>query len=532
MTAPHEGLVLPPRRPAIPTGPQSVADVLDRGLRDSPEKVALRGPRGQLTYGELDLEANRAAHALIASGVRGGDRVGASLPNDIDIVVAFLGAMRIGAVWVGLARAASEHERRDLAADCALSVLLCDRATAVAIDGVRTVVVDPTAPGAEWTELLATAPSTRPDVEVDPFAPAAISYTSGTTGRPKGVVHTQHNILVPAAVTVSRGAYGRDEPIGSVHPQTILNIMVLSAVIAFQAGSRCVISEVRDAVAIANWIEAEEVAVISLAPTLIHDLVTNPAVSPESLRSVTKMRSGGAPVSDTLRAGYQERFGTRLCSSFGTTEIMTFATREDVSEPYVEGTVGRALPHQRILILDDDDRPLPPGDIGEICVAASTEGEWAGVYLPMLGYWGMPEETRQALRGGVLHTGDVGRLDDAGNLTLVDRKSSLIIRGSSNIYPAEVERVLALDERVADSALVPRPDERLGETTIAFVELSAGASASEAELRTLCQEHLARYKVPDEIRIVDALPRNQLGKVHRAVLIAEVRDEAEAEAAT
>jgi acyl-CoA synthetase (AMP-forming)/AMP-acid ligase II len=125
----------------------------------------------------------------------------------------------------------------------------------------------------------------------------------------------------------------------------------------------------------------------------------------------------------------------------------------------------------------------------------------------------------------VLHTGDVGRFDADGNLFLVDRKRSLIIRGGSNIYPAEVELVLGLDERVAGSALVPQPDARLGERTIAFVELANGASASSDELRAHCTEQLARYKVPDEIRIVDALPRNQLGKVNRAELADAVRRE-------
>jgi acyl-CoA synthetase (AMP-forming)/AMP-acid ligase II len=177
------------------------------------------------------------------------------------------------------------------------------------------------------------------------------------------------------------------------------------------------------------------------------------------------------------------------------------------------------------VIRDDADRPVPTGEVGEICVAPSTEGPWAGVYTPMLGYWGMPDETARALRGGMVHMGDVGRLDADGYLYLVDRKSSLIIRGGSNIYPAEIERVLDLDQRVADSALVPRPDERLGETTVAFVELVPGTHATPDELRALCAEHLARFKVPDEVRIVEKLPRNPLGKVHRAVLAAALRDE-------
>ena len=133
----------------------------------------------------------------------------------------------------------------------------------------------------------------------------------------------------------------------------------------------------------------------------------------------------------------------------------------------------------------------------------------------MLGYWGRADETQHALRGGMLHTGDIGRLDADGNLSLVDRKSSLIIRGGSNIYPAEVERVLDLDARIAECALVPRPDERLGERTVAFVELESGADATAEEIRAHCAAHLARYKVPDEIRIVDRLPRTAIGKVHR-----------------
>jgi acyl-CoA synthetase (AMP-forming)/AMP-acid ligase II len=519
---PLDALVLPTRRPVIPFGPQSVADLLDQPLAERPDAIALSTPSGRRTYREVDAATNRAAHALLELGVRQGDRVGASLPNDVDLVAAFLGAMRVGAVWVGVPRAFSAPEKQELAADCGLSLLLT--LPELAVDGVRTIAVDPNDAGAAWTVLTAAAPTTRPDVEVDPFAPAAISYTSGTTGRPKGVVHSQHNMLMPGAVTIATGAYTSDDVLGTVLPVTTLNLMVLNVVIAFQAGSRAALGEVRgDPAAIAAWIEAEEVAVLSLVPTVFRAFVDDPAITPEMLRSATKPRSGGTAVSEALCDAYLRRFGVRLCTSYGATEIMTFATREDPTDVHVAGSTGRALPSIHVAVVDDDGHELPAGESGEIVIGPSDAGPWAGTYVPMLGYWNAPEATHAVLRDGVLHTGDIGRFDDDGHLYVVDRKKSLIIRNGSNIYPAEIERVLALDPRVAGSALVARPDPRVGEATVAFVELVRGASASVDELQDLCGQRLARYKVPDEIRLVDVLPRNTLGKVDRRPLVEAAR---------
>ena len=515
-----DGLIIPSRRIPIPFGPQTVADVLTRGLAESPDQTALSGPGGSVTYRQLDEEANRAANALLALGVEPTDRVGASLPNDIDLVMAFLGAMRIGAIWVGVPRVFTDGEKRELAADCGLTVLLTDRDGALTVDEARTVVVDRDDPAAEWTTLTAQASARRPDVEIDPFAPAAISYTSGTTGRPKGVVHSQHNILVAAAVTVAAGAYLPDEPFGTVLPLTSLNILTINAVFAFQAGSRCAVGDARGgAAAITEWVESEQIVVLSLVPTLFQTFVDDPDVRPESMRSVTKPRAGGAPLTEALVNAYRSRFGGRICTSYGSTEILTFATREDPSDPHVDGSVGRPLPHVRVTLLDEDGHEVADGERGEICVGPVESGPWSGVFSPMLGYWQAPEATAAVLQDGSLRSGDVGRFDPDGHLHLVDRKKSLIIRGGSNIYPAEIERAFALDERVVASAVVPRPHDRLGEVTVAFVELAPGTSVSVDELRAHCTEHLARYKVPDEIRIIDSLPRNALGKVNRAPLV-------------
>jgi acyl-CoA synthetase (AMP-forming)/AMP-acid ligase II len=156
--------------------------------------------------------------------------------------------------------------------------------------------------------------------------------------------------------------------------------------------------------------------------------------------------------------------------------------------------------------------------VGEVCVAPATTGPFADVYRPMLGYWNRPDETRTALRGGILHTGDIGMLDAAGNLFIKDRKNDLIIRGGANVYPAEVERVLHDDARVAACAVIGRDDERLGERVVAFVQLADGVEPCAEELVAHCRSQLARYKVPDAITFVDAFDRTPMGKIRKTSL--------------
>jgi acyl-CoA synthetase (AMP-forming)/AMP-acid ligase II len=170
-------------------------------------------------------------------------------------------------------------------------------------------------------------------------------------------------------------------------------------------------------------------------------------------------------------------------------------------------------PQVAIEIRDAEGRRCEPGEIGEICVAPAREGEWAGVYTPMLGYWKRPEATADALRDGVYHSGDLGLLAEDGNLYIRGRRNELILRGGANVYPAEVERVLQEDPRVACAAVLGVPDERLGERVVAAVQLEPDERATEEELRGRVAGQLARYKVPERIVFVDAMPRNAMSKV-------------------
>ena len=511
--------------------PVSLRPLLARAVAERPHHPALVGASGRRSFAELDADSAAVASTLRALGVRAGDRVAVSLPNDLAVVTALLGIWRLGAVYVGVHRALGSPEKAFFLDDSGAGVLLGDpdvvaevgkeRADRTALEHL--VQVDPGGED-EWGVLLADgARWAGAPVDVDPLGLAAIAYTSGTTGRPKGVMHSQHNALLPGVVFVTRGSFGPDEPIAVVHPLTILNLMVLNPLTTLAATSTCVLCDRHDAVSLAGRIRDEKVACISCVPTIFYDLLTDPRVDPSDLATLTKPRTGGSAMSVDLARLFTERFGVRPATSYALTEGPTLVTRQDEGQDYADGNLGPALPHIEITIRDEGGGSLPSGERGEICFGPTSDGPWAGVYRTMLGYYGRPTESAESLRDGVVHSGDVGRLEPDGSLVLVDRRSQLIIRGGSNIYPAEIERVLALDPRVVESCVVGRPDARWGEVVVAVVQLADGAEVTEAELLELCRTHVATFKTPAEIQFTDALPRGPLGKVARAEVAELVR---------
>lgn len=507
--------------------PISLAPLLARARDTRGAHPALVGPNGRLDYRSLDALTDRAASALRRLGVRPGDRVAACLPNDLPLVVALMGVWKLGAVFVGVHRALARQEKEFFIDDSGARLLLCDPPTTEEIGArisgrytmERMITVDPAGSDDEWSALLDRADSEPRVGAVDPLAPAAIAYTSGTTGRPKGVVHSQHNALLPGVVSVVRGSFGPDEPIAVVHPLTILNLMILNPLTTLAAGSTCVLCDRHDAASIARAVKEEGVVCISAVPTVFYELLADPAIDAHDLKTLTKPRTGGAAMSEELKELFTRRFGVRPVTSYASTEAPTLVTRQDeTDDDKTPGDLGRPLPHLEVSIRDELGHVLGLGETGEICFGPTAEGPWAGVYRTMLGYWQLPEETAATLRDGVVHSGDVGRLTPDGRLVMVDRKSQLIIRGGSNIYPAEVERVLMADPGVIDCCVVGRSDERLGEVVVAVVEAAKDGPPDLDRLRALCGESLATFKQPAEIIVVDALPRTPLGKVARSVV--------------
>jgi long-chain acyl-CoA synthetase len=487
--------------------PPSVPRVLDDTLATDPDREALVARSGRLSYGELDRLADRAAWALRDLGVRPGDRVAASLPNDVAVVVAFQGAMRLGAVWVGVNRVLAPPEKRFLLEDSGAALLLCDDDQPDL--GVRTI-----APG-EWQAAVDAAADGAVGVDVDPLAPAGIAYTSGTTGHPKGAVHSQHGLLAPGTVLVETRGYGPDLRKGDCFPFTILNMAVLTTLLVAQAGGCSILMDRIDAEGVAEWIRSERVTTWNGPPALLHSLATSDAVAPADLASLSEVWTGGADCPEAIRSLFERRFGLPVLATYGLSEAPTVVAIDPRGGPHVAGASGRPLPHLSVRIAGADGATLPCGDTGEVCVAPAPGDDR---YRLMLGYRDRPDATAEALAGGELHTGDLGFLDAEGYLHLRDRRSLLIVRGGANVYPAEVERVLVDAPGVAACAVLGVPDERLGERVVAVVEPLPNAALDDEAVRAHCLANLARYKVPERFLAVDRLPRNAMGKVVRREL--------------
>jgi len=337
-------------------------------------------------------------------------------------------------------------------------------------------------------------------------------------------VHSHHNILLPGAIHVHKGSFGPDCPQGVMLPLTILNLMVLAPMVAFQNGSCCVCMDSLKPEDIARWVREERVGHFASVPTVIQDLLTSELVQAEDLATLGHPDIGGASIAQDCQRLYRERFGRRMTVAYGMTEAPTIVTRTDPDSDPQEELCGRAAEQLEILVVDERGQSVHQGEIGEICVKPAEEGPYANVYTTMLGYWNRPEATAAALCGGMYHTGDVGYLDERGQLFIRGRQNELIIRGGANVYPAEVERVLASHPAVADAAVLGVVDERLGQRVAAVVELSTEFNSMDktalvADLQSYCREQLARYKVPEQIRFVDTLPRNAMNKTVKPQLL-------------
>ena len=446
---------------------------------------------GRLTYRQLNEAADRAAGAFAALGLQRGDHVAVSLPNDLDVVVAFHGAMRLGLVWIGMNTALAEPEKAHIVQD----------------SGAR-FVLDSTV---DWAAAMASA-SAPPTVDVDPHAPAGIAYTSGTTGLPRGVVHSQHNLLLPGAVLVAERGYDESLRKGDCLPLTILNLMVLTTLLTAQAGGCCVVIDRRDADGVLDWIRDERVSVWNGVPTQLFDLARKYADRRADLATLTEVWSGGGDCPDALREEFRAAFGLPVRATYGLTEAPTVVAIDPVGDEWRPGASGRALPHLQVRAIADDGTDVAAEELGEIAVEAATSGLWVGQWTPMLGEWS--GGAMHARTDPMLRTGDLGTVE-GGWVSIRDRRKLVVVRGGANIYPAEVERALLSVPGVAAAAAFGIPSERLGEQLAAVVQPVPGATVTVDMLVAVCTEQLARYKVPERWAVVDTIPVNAMGKVLR-----------------
>jgi long-chain acyl-CoA synthetase len=482
----------------------NLAHLLHDTARRLPDAPALAlGARTVATYRDLSARVAALAAGLRARGLAPGDRVALAMKNCPEYYEIMLGCWHAGLGAVPVNAKLHPREFAYILENSGAKLAFVTPELASSIPGGLSIASD------EFRRMRSGPPA--PTVDVSPHDLAWLFYTSGTTGVPKGAMLTHRNLLFATL------AYFAD--IDRLGPgDSILHAAPLSHGSGFYgiphlaAGALNVIPE-------SGGFEPEEIfALIAAhrgvsffaAPTMVVRLLASPAAGRASLANLKTIIYGGAPmyVADAERA--IDLFGPRLYQLYGQGEspmtITGLPQSEHAARRHLE-SCGFARTGVEVRVADGEDRELPPGEVGEILTRSE---------CVMAGYWQNPDATAQTLRGGWLHTGDVGSLDAAGYLTIRDRSKDMIISGGSNIYPREIEEVLLRHPAVAECSVVGRPHPEWGEEVVAFVVRRSDVSPQ--ELDALCLEHIARFKRPRGYRFVESLPKNNYGKVLKTEL--------------
>lgn len=495
----------------------NVFDVIARHRDRDAARTAIRHPAGDFSYGELCHEALRAADRLRDLGVRRDDRVLLAAPSVPEFVLVYFAIQALGAVVIPVNPVAVADEVTHIIADAAPRVLVhwqdvapgaCAAAEAA---GIATWRLGP------W-ERSSAAPEAVP-VPREPSEVAAILYTSGTTGRPKGVMLTIGNVRAAGEICAALSEGDEQERIGTALP--LFHIFGQSSVmmLAFTLGGSLSLLPAFDPTAMLDMIVRDRLTIVCGVPAMWNAMIQVPtaytAADFESLRIAV---SGGSPLPSAIAQAFEERFGARLLDGYGLTESTSIATFSRLDRTRAEGFTGPAAPRIEVRVVDASGRPLPTGETGEVLVKSPTV---------MLGYLNKPEATSEVLSpDGWLRTGDLGLFNADGDLRIVDRSKDLIIRSGYNVYPAEVESIFYQHPAVLEAAVIGYPDGRLGERVAAVIALKRQEQApSAAELRAWAEERLSYYKVPSVVYFVDSLPKSSTGKIlKRNIVLSELAD--------
>jgi len=495
--------------------------LLEFPLDRVPDKTAFVDDAGSITYAETDRQANRLARWFLDLGLEPGERVATVLPNGIPFVVAEIATLRAGLVKVPLNIRFHREEVLYAVADCRPRVLICGPALAAEVEArrqrvpslERILVVG--GEGADSYEAVtATGEGPRVRRPHSPEAPILLRYTGGTTGRPKGIVHTAESFLAINLDVVRELAIPTDEvALHLGHLSHGLNFMWAAW---YAQGATQVLRERFDPKAVWRDLAEHRISYTYMVPTMIHRLLEadDGCLRDLALRSFLY---ASAPMPVPLLRRAIERFGPIFTQVYTLSEapvITTILRPEEHHE--VEGrcgprlgSCGRPVVTMDLVLVDDDGRPVAEGAVGEVAVRSVN---------CMAGYWDLPQETATTLVDGRVRTGDMGRLDEDGFLYLVDRKKDIIITGAFNVWPKEVETVLYRHPAVDQCAVVGVPDPEWGEIIKAFVVLKEGRTATADDLVALCRENLADYKKPRQVEFVDTLPLSPVGKISRKAL--------------
>jgi len=460
--------------------------------------------------------SNRLGSALKDLGIREDDVVAISMSNCPQVFESFGAVFRIGGIALPILFVLKEEECRFILEDSGAVAVITDTvladkmlAASEGLDGVRQIIVvggEDTDRTLSYEKLMAESTPDLEMVDKNPEDVAIIMYTSGTTGKPKGVLLTHENLI-----TCAKSAYVSNE---QEEAKTSLMCLPMAHIFGVAGMNTALFSEFPDTrIVVMRWYEPEEcmrliqeyrVNLFPAVPTMFSLIVNHPNVDNYDLSSLEDCVAGAAPLPLELRRAFMDKFGCEMRQLYGLTESTGMGTIYRPSMSWKDGSVGKPYEYMEMKIFDDSDNELPPGKIGEVVIRGPQV---------MKGYHNRSEETAEALRGGWLHTGDVGYLDEEGYLFITDRKKDIIIKGGENIMPTQIEDKIYEHPAVAEAAVIGVTDPTYGEEIVACVALKPGMEATPEELMEFCRENIPTFKQPKEVRILETLPKSSIGKI-------------------
>ncbi len=468
---------------------------------------------GILTYGEVERESARLARFLADAGLVPGDRVSVQVEKSPAALLLYLACLRAGLVYHPLNPSYTAAELEYFLRDAEPAAVIADPARSPALFELahgagarRRWTLDAQGDGSLWRESRA-SPTEQAVVDCGELGLAALLYSSGTTGKPKGIGLTHRNLGVNAEALAAAWGFGGADCLLHALPMFHVHGLFIALGCTLLSGSRMLFLPKFDPAAVLAALP--RATVMMGVPTYYSRLLAQPALDAGLCRGLRLFTSGSAPLLPETLAAFEARTGHRILERYGMTETSVI-TSNPLAGARKPGAVGLPLAGMDVRIVDDGDLPVAPGAIGHVQVrGASVFG----------GYWRRPDKTREDFTAdGWFRTGDDGRVDGDGYLFLVGRSKDLVITGGLNVYPSEVETVLDGLPGIAESAVIGLPDADFGEQVVAVLVLGPDAAFDEAATRAALRGALAGYKQPKRYFVVDALPRNAMGKVQKNLL--------------
>ncbi len=512
----------------------TMATVIEDHAQKRPNRTAIIYNERRFSYGQLNAMANMIANGLVELGIKPGDHVAMSCPNLPYFPMVYYGILKAGAVVVTLNILLKPREIAYHLQDSDVKAFICYEGSAELpmgqmakagfdaapqCDSLIVITANPASPspveGAKTlSQLMRKQLPTFTTHKSQPSDTAVMFYTSGTTGEPKGAELSQINLLMNAIMVRDLATPVMEFEVDAQNVALITLPLFHATAQQAQmnanllAGATLTLMPRFEPGPVLEVMKRDKVILWTGVPTMFRALLdyataNNIDITPiaANLRLIT---SGGAPMPVELMNRFQDTFGIRVLEGYGLSEASPVVSFNHVDRPSKVGTVGQALWGVDIRCVDDEDKPVPTGEKGEVIIRG---------HNIMKGYYKRPEATAEAMRNGWFHTGDIGILDEEGYLSIVDRKKDMIIRGGYNVYPRELEEVMATHPAVSIAAVIGVFHDKLGEEVKAFVVKKIGAEITEDELIAWCKEEFAAYKYPRHIEFRDQLPMSPTGKI-------------------